>query len=154
MQFIKNFLLGLGGITLLLIILFVSLFAESNDFFEENKQFVEEFSYDFAKNWDVSDVYDRLSNDLIIELSSAKGKAELQKMSVVGGIKAITDMEMGDFNTNTNETTGAISFKAEFENAKAVVTVSLIKKNDQIKVYGFHISTPEGLPSTSKKYNA
>ena len=154
MKLLKNILVGLGALFVLLIIAFVFLFTESKDFFKENKAFVETFAYDLTRKWNISDVHDRLSNELIVQLDSSEGKLTIKKLSTVGAIKKIYDIEMGDYNATMDGTTGVIIFKADFENAKGVVTVTLIKKDEEVRVHGFHLSAPNGIQQETLEYKA
>ena len=150
MKIIKSILIGLGSLFLLIIVLFAFLLSESNDFFDENKAFVETFSYDLTRNWRITDVHDRLSNELIKQLDSIDSQSTISKLSIVGSIREIYDMEMGDYKTTTEGTTGIISFKAKFERAKGVMTITLLKKDNKVFVHGFHLSVPDGIQDISK----
>lgn len=145
MKILKNILIGLGIIFILFILLAVFLSYKSYDFFEENKGFVEEFSYDLAEHWQIEDVHSRVSNEFLQSLDTPNGKEFLKYAKGLGPLIEATDFQMGNYHAGTDGTTGVITFKATYTNAKALVTVIVIKREEQVRIHGFNVSAPDGL---------
>ncbi len=154
MKLIKKILIFLGVLFLAFLALAALLAKNSSDFLVDNKPFVEKFTRDLSSEWNVTDVHERLSNEFLQTLDTPQGQEGFRQLKLLGAVKAITDFQMGNYNATTNGTTGDITFKATFENAKGLVTVTLIKRDGRVQVQGFHVSAPDGVQPVAKKNEA
>lgn len=162
MKIFKKILIGLGVLTVILIILvgiaafFIS--KESGKFEEKYSPLASQFLYQLSSTWNIADVQDSLTNDLIEELNSPKGQKIMNNFKQLGELKDIKDIELSGFNTRatTEEgslTLGTFKFKAEFENAKALVTITLKKNDLGVRVAGFSINPTEKIQYKKQKTN-
>lgn len=140
MKLIKNILIGLGVVFSLFIGLAVFLFWESSEFREKNEPFAREFTRAFSQDWSIGDVSDHVTNDLLAQINTPNGKHALSQFRAFGRLVKIEDVEMGNYNASAGVgVTGVLRFKAEFENVKALVTITLRETDGVVKVHGFHI---------------
>jgi hypothetical protein len=154
MKIIKNILIGLGVVFAIFIGLAIFLFGESSEFKERNEQFVKDFTQEFSQEWTIGRVSDRTTNDFLSQISTPNGQHALMQFKTFGKLVKIEDVEMGNYSTATGSgATGVIKFKAEFENVKALVTVTVREKDGEAKVHGFHIDPLSDI-SRPKKINA
>lgn len=142
MKIIKNILVGLGALLVLFVIAAFFLFGESTDFKEQNEEFVRDFTSQFSQSWEVSSVSALLTNDMLIQVNTPNGRQAMGVFRTLGRLKEITDMELNHYNADFNGiTTGIFKFKADFENASAVVTVTVQERDHQVRVHGFHVDS-------------
>lgn len=70
MRVLKNILIGLGGLFLVVIALLAWIGVSSSQFRKEQAPFVQTFVTDLSKRWNVADVYDRMANPFIEQVST------------------------------------------------------------------------------------
>ena len=152
MKILKNIFIGLGALFILLMIVFAYISYSSSVFLKDNQQFIEEFAYDYSANWSSDDVHTRLSNEFLTMINSPEGRQAISQVRQLGAITEISDFEMGNYYSGTGGNTGIITFKAVFENAKGVVRITLVEKDNKVRIQGFRVLAPDGLlPSQSAK---
>ena len=151
MKIIKQFLIGLGILFLLFIILATFISIKGNDFKEDNIGFVAEFLDEFSQDWKISSVSDQLSNEFLIQIKTPNGEQAMQVFKRLGKLENVRDFEMGNFRTSSGESqTGVLIFKAKFNNAETIVTITLNVLDGIKKVYGLNINTLEDINFESK----
>ena len=151
MKLIKTVLAALGLLLLVFLALAALLLRNSSEFLDENKPFVEQFTRDLSRSWSVSDVHESLSNEFLRSLDTPEGQEGMKQLKLLGAVVEMSDFEMGNYNATTSGATGIINFKAAFENAKGLVTITLMKRNGKVQVQGFHVSLADGVrPSAGK----
>jgi len=140
MKLIKNILLGLGAIFVILIVVAVYLFGESSDFKKEHEQFVRDYTHKFSQEWEISSVSDQSTNELLVNIATPSGQDVINLFRSYGKLVEINDVTLNNFTTHAGgATTGEFILNTKFENAKALVTVTVHEEDDIIKVDGFHI---------------
>ena len=137
MKIFKTILAVLGGLFLLIIVLAGFAGYSAHRFKVAEVPFVRTFMADIAPHWEVQEVYGRLSNSLIEQLSESEGKQFLEKVRLLGPLAAITDFEQSNYNASPS--LAEFKFKASFAHGKAVVDVQLMKKNSAVRVNGVHM---------------
>lgn len=154
MKILKRILITLGVIFVGFLCLAVFIGYSSSAFLDENREFVKEFSYDLSRNWAPIDVHARLSNQFLQALDSPSGKSAFYQLKALGNLQEISDIELGNYYTGTDGTTAEITFKAVFDNAKGLVTVTLFENKGKVVVHGFHVSAPDGISNAEAKHEA
>lgn len=151
MKIIRSILIGLGSLTLIFSAVIAFLATESSNFKKDNEQFVNEFTRDFSHTWDISTVSQLTTNELLSQISSPKGKQTISFFQSLGEIVEINDMELSDYKSQTGGIAiGVFKFKATFENANTLVTVTVKEHDDSIKIHGFHINALHNMSHTPK----
>jgi len=141
MKLIKNILIGFGAIFVLIIGLFIFVAGSSSEFKDKHEQFVKDYTREFSKNWEIENISLRTTNDLLAQINTTKGKQAVNVFRSLGKLLEISDMELGNYNSRVGgPTTGEFKFKASFENAKTIVTVTIREVDDKVKVQGFHVN--------------
>lgn len=154
MKLIKNILVGLGSIFAIFILLAIYLFDQSSDFKEQNEQFVKDFTHEFSNTWDINSVSDLTTNGLLSQINTPNGKHALNIFRSLGKLVEIKDVELNNYESQASGIiTAKFIFKAKYENASSLVTVTLQKKDEMVKVHGFHIE-PIGNVSAPKEFGA
>jgi len=142
MRFLKKLFMGLGVIFLLIIVFVVFLFSESSDFKDEHSQFIQDFTQNFSENWDISDVSDHATSELLSNLNTPNGKHAMRVFRALGKLVSVSDIEIQNYSANAGgPNTGVFLFKGDFENAKTLVTITIQEEEGIIRVDGFHINT-------------
>jgi hypothetical protein len=138
MQIFKKILVGLGSIFALLIV-FVSVMGYSSARFKaEQAPFVTKFVTDLSRQWDLADVYDRLTNDCAAQAGTAQGQQAMKRLGGLGALRSMEDLELRNYMMGTFGTTAVFAFKGTFENDQALMTVTVLKKSGTVRVQGFH----------------
>lgn len=151
MKILKNILVGFGAIFMLLIGLAIFLAGSSAEFKEKHEQFVRDFTREFSQNWEIDSVKVKITNELQSQIKTTKGKHALKVFSSLGRLIEITDMELLNYSAHTSgPTTGVFKFKAKFDNAYTIVSVTVQEMDNTARVNGFHIE-PIGDISQSKE---
>lgn len=151
MKVLKNILITLGTIFLLFVALAIFLFSSSSEFKERNQGFVENYTKEFSQKWDVKSVSDKSTNGLLASINTPNGKQAISFFSSLGKLKSISDIELANYSSNAGSPdVGVFTFKAEFENGKALVKVTIHESDDVIKVHGFNIDPIGELTSTKE----
>lgn len=154
MKFLKKLFMGLGVLFLLIIIFAVFMFSESSSFKEKHSQFIQEFTQGFSEDWDIADVSDLTTSEFLANLNTPNGKHALGVFKTLGKLVSITDIEIQNYSANAGgPNTGIFVFKAKFENAKTLVTITIQEQDDIVRVYGFRID-PIGDISQELELNA
>ncbi len=139
MRVVKNILIALGVLFLLIATFFTWVGFSSNQFRKEQTPFVETFVTDLSKRWDIADVYDRLANPFIEQVGTPQARELLRQFKQLGALKSVRDVELRSYVTNTAGRTGNFSFKGTFENGEALVNLTIIKKDDAVRVLGLYL---------------
>ena len=140
MKIIKNIFIGLGVIFLLFIGLAIFLAGAQSEFKEDNQQFVIDFTRDFSQSWEIARVSDHLTNDMLAQANTPNGVHALNVFKSFGKLVEIKDLEIGNYSTHSSGVTSAVfTFKAEFQNANGLVTVTVQEQNDRVYIHGFNI---------------
>ena len=139
MRVLKNILIGLGALFLVVLFLFAWVRGSSNQFRKEQAPFVESFVTDLSKRWDIADVHDRLANPLIEQAGTPQTQQLLHQFKQLGALKSVHDLELRAYKSYNDGRTGLFSFKGTFENGEAVVNVTIVKKDDAVRVLGFYL---------------
>ena len=139
MRVLKNILIGLGVLFLVVIALLAWTGVSSSQFRKEQAPFVETFVTDLSKRWDIADVYDRMANPFIEQVSTPQAQQLLHQFKQPGALTSIHDVELQSYNSNNNVRTGLFSFKGTFENGEAVINIAIVKKDGAVRVLGFYL---------------
>lgn len=139
MRVLKNILIGLGVLFLVVTALLAWIGVSSSQFRKEQTPFVETFVTDLSKRWDVADVYDRMANPFIEQVSTPQARQLLHQFKQLGMLESVHDLELRSYYSNNNERTGIFSFKGTFENGEGVVNVTVAKKDGAVRVLGFYL---------------
>ena len=140
----------IGAIVVLFAVLAVFLFKGSVDFKEQNTEFVVKFMNDLSNNWHVSDVYPRLTNEMVQRSESPDAKRFFGMSRQLGKLVSIQDVELQNYHSGTDAVVGIFVFKAEFEHGQALVTVTLQEKEGKVQVQALNIN-PTEVPFFSNK---
>ncbi|WP_415898796.1 hypothetical protein [Neptuniibacter sp. QD48_11] len=154
MKIVYRVFVGLGVLFCLFAALAFYLSFSSAQFVSNQTQFISDFTQDFSENWEVSDVYERLDNNLILEFKKPQGAEALSHFAALGSLSNISDITMERYNEGTNGTVAVLTYKAIFQNAKSVITIQLVKLDDSVKVQGFYITPEDGFPNQLTKHEA
>jgi hypothetical protein len=144
MELVKKVMMWFGGIFILIVVLIIFLAAGSSSFKEEQEPFVQQFMEDFSQRWETEDIYARLSNEFIEQISTQESKTILSQFKTMGKIQSISDFEIGNYNAHTSGTTGEFSFKGTFENGDALINMTIKTTDNGVRVLFFRLtpSTP------------
>lgn len=140
MKFIKKLLMWLGGLFALLIAFIVFMFSSSNDFQERHEPFIAQFMTDMAAEWQLADVYSRLSNEFIEQASTPQATHAMRQFATLGELQSIYDLQIGNYYSGTEGKTGEFTFKASFSNGEALVKMTLIERDETVKVQSVNIT--------------
>jgi hypothetical protein len=148
MQTLKKVLVGLGVVFVLLGVL-VAFFAYSfAGFQQQHEAFVRQFVADYSRRWEVADVQAQVTAQFLEQIRSPNGLQAVSYFQRMGRIRSITDVSIDHFTSGTNGKVGVFLFKAEFENAPAVVKVTVIEKDGSVLVQAVNITpVSEPIPS-------
>jgi hypothetical protein len=139
MRVLKNILVGLGVLFVVVIAFLAWIGVNSSQFRKEQAPFVETFVTDLSKRWDVADVYDRMANPFIEQVSTPQARQLLHQFKRLGALTSVHDLELRRYNSNNNGRTGLFSFKGTFENGEAVMNITIVKKDGAVRVVGFYL---------------
>jgi hypothetical protein len=135
---LKKILIGLGVLFLVVIAFFTWVGVSSSQFRKEQSAFVETFVTDLSKRWNTADVYDRMSNSFIEQAGTPQAQQLLHQFKQLGALKSVRDLELRSYADNNGQT-GVFSFKGKFENGEAVVNVTIVKKDEAVRVVAFYL---------------
>lgn len=154
MKLIKKILMGLGVVFILFIALAIFLTGSSYQFRQKHEQFVRDYTHEFSQSWVINNVSAKTTNDMLQQINTPNGKQAVSIFRSLGGLVEISDMELQNYSTNAGgPTVGVFNFKASFENADTIVTVTVHENDDAVKVDGFHVN-PIGDISPAKEITA
>jgi hypothetical protein len=140
MKVLVKILVGLGIAFAAILALIVVVVVLQSAFKEEHEPFVRSFVADYSAHWEIAQVRDRVSNDLLLQIQSPNGARAVAGFKRLGRLKEITDLTLQNFFAGTSQSTGTFTFKAEFENAPAVVSLQLQVSDGHARVNGLHIN--------------
>jgi len=151
-RILKRVLLGLGSFCGLIIVVAIVLAMSSAHFKTQQAPFVTSFVIDLSHRWKLADVQDRLSDHFIEQASSAEGQLALRRISTLGALRSVQDLEIRNYSMMTNGTTAVFAFKGTFDNDVALVTVTVLRKSGTVRVMAFHIDPIPGrtVPSPAR----
>ena len=138
-KLLKGVFILLGAIFLIFVVMALFTWNNSSGFLEEHQEFVTKFSKDLATNWSPEDVYPRLSNEFASSLNDPKTLAAFTHLKGLGELVDTSDFTMHKYMSGTDGVTGIITFKATYEYAKALVTITLKRTNEKVLVYSLRI---------------
>ncbi len=102
---------------------------------EPGNLFVELYIHDLSRGWDFSDVLERTANKLMWQLSSDEGVEAITRLKRLGPLVRIMDVELIGENDGPEEPrVRHYLLKGEFENALAVLKVSLVEGDAGLRV--------------------
>ena len=140
MKILKNLLIGLGVLTVLFGGFAFVINGASSDFLEKHREFVTNYTKTFSRNWEVDSISELSTIGLLSQVNSPNGKHTLGIFRAMGVLVEVTEMELNKYSAySSGPTVGIFKFKAKFENAKSLVTVTIHEVNGIAKVHGFHI---------------
>ena len=139
MKTLRRILTGLAFASLAVVVLVILVVRGSGTFFDENQAFVERFTHDLSERWEVDDVYDRATAPFISSIQSPEGRRLIAGLESLGELETLYDFELDSYKVTPSGTTGVIVAKARFENANALVSVTLVKGDGEVKVQGFNL---------------
>ncbi len=154
MKIVKNIFIGLGVIFLILIVVFAFTASDSFEFKSKHEEFVKKFSTEFSQTWEVDNVSLLLTNGLLSQVNSPNGVQATNKFRALGKLVEIKDLELANYSSSygtQNGSTGVFRFKGIFENATALVTVSIYVNEVEVKVSGFNIDPIGQVKATNEK---
>jgi len=154
MKILRNILIGFGVVFVAVIGLIVFLSNESNDFRDKQFPFIETFMMEFSENWEVSSVYEKLTNDLLKQIDSPAGRNALDIFKTQGSFKEMSDLVLVNYNAGTSGKTGKFTFKALFTSGPALVEIILVENQGKTLVNGLHITPSGDVPVTNTKHEA
>ncbi len=148
MKIIKAILIGLG-VVFVLLVAFVSYVAvQSGKFEKEHAPFVRTFMAEFSKDWDVSAVEHSLTPEFIGQIGTPAGRDAIRQFRQLGRLKEITELDLDHFTTHAGINSykyGVFVLRAEFENAAAMITLSLVVDEKGARVEGLRINPTEDI---------
>ena len=154
MKILKNILISLGVIFLLFRVLFIYLSIDSDKFKDEQEPFIESFMHEFSSDWNVRDVYPKLTNNFIQQIETQAGRHALNIFKTLGEYESMSDLSISNYNTGTDGTTAIFTFKAQFTSGPALVSITLLKDNDKTLVHGLHITPSNNTPGLNTRHEA
>jgi len=152
MQILKRVLLGLGSLFGLIVVLAIVMGISSAHFKIQQAPFVTRFVTDLSHRWELTDVYDRLSNNFIEQAGSAEGQLALRRIKTLGALRSVQDLEIRNYSMMTSGSTAIFAFKGTFDNDLALVTVTVLRKSGTVRVMAFHVDPIPGrtVPSPAR----
>ncbi|MGV1097833.1 hypothetical protein ACUUL3_00290 [Thiovibrio sp. JS02] len=154
MKIIKNILITLGILFVCGAALFGFLNYKSAGFKKEHAPFVTRFMTEFSKNWEIAEVRNMLSNDFVRQLETPNARQAMLFFKQLGKLTAIRDVELQNYRANAGTDTyqlGEFVFKADFENASGLVTMSVIVKKDGERVNALYVNPTTEINNTPAK---
>lgn len=148
MKLVGKIFVGLGVAFAGFVVLAGVVFYLQSDFRREHEGFVRSFMAEYSRHWDVGDVRKDVSSEFLERVSSPGGDQAVAFFRRMGRIRAIEDLSLENFHTGTRGTVGEFVFKAEFENAAAVVNLTLKEVDEEPRVHGLHITPIDGPPAS------
>jgi hypothetical protein len=143
MHVLKNILVGLGALFLLILVFFAWIGASSRYFSKEQAAFVEEFVTALSKRWVIADVRDHLADSFVAEAGTPQAQQLLNQFKRLGKLQSVHELELRSYSSTSNGQTGLFSFKGTFEYGEAVVDVTIIKKNGEVRVLSFYLNATQ-----------
>jgi hypothetical protein len=140
MRVMKTILMVAGAIFLILIGLFVWLGRSAAHFRTEQEPFARTFVADLSRRWDVADVDSRSGTAFIEQSRAPEGQQWLKRVSQLGRLKAIRDVQFGNYFAGPSGQTGVFTFKAAFENGEATLKVTVGRDGTSSQVLGLFVS--------------
>lgn len=141
MKVIKKILIGLGVFFLFFIVIVIFLVNSSSEFKEKHQDFAVNYTKEFSQNWDISAVSSKTTNGMLSQINTPNGKHALNVFKRFGSFIEATDIELDNYSSHAGgPTIGIFKFKAEFKNAKTLVTVTVHEIDDNVKVHSFHVN--------------
>jgi hypothetical protein len=134
MSALKKLLIGLGGLSLVLIGLTVLLGGGSMWFKSQQAPFVRAFVTDLSQRWALADVQDRLAGEFVQQAATAQGQRLLKEFRQLGPIRTMSELELRTYNVSPRTQTGVFSLKATFAHGEAVVSVTIVRRDRQTRV--------------------
>lgn len=142
MEIVKKILTGLGVVFVLFIVLVMFITGASSKFEDRHKGFVESFTRDFSQNWLVEHVAEKMTNEMLEEINTSDGRRAVGIFKTFGKLVDVIDIEIHDYSANANSpNVGTFKFKANFKNAKTLVTLTVHEADGVAKVQYLHIQT-------------
>lgn len=154
MKIIKNILLGFGLFLVLAVAFVTYLGFQSAGFKKEYSPFITKFMNEFSQNWEIADVRDMLTNDFIKQLETPNSRQAMLYFRQLGKMTNIQDIELKNYRTRAGTDSykfGEFVFKADFEHASGLVTMSVIVKKDGERIQGLHINPTTEINKTPSK---
>jgi hypothetical protein len=154
MKIIGRIFAVLGALFLCIVLACGAMFVLSRSFQREHEAFVRKFMADYSRHWDLADVHDRLSTEFLEQAQSSDGLQTLSLFRRLGDIRDVTDVSVQNFFVGPGGKSGVFVFKARFENAPALVTLTLTESAGELRVRGLNI-TPSGdspLPASNQSH--
>lgn len=151
MNFIRSVLIGLGLLFLVIVIYFTYMTRASFEFKELHGQFVKEYTRSFSRQWDIHEVSDLTTQQLLSLINTPAGEQALARFRAFGALETISEFELQHYGAQSEDTdVGVFRFKAQFNHAAGLVTVTLYEQDGRILVSGFHIE-PMGKERKSRE---
>ena len=154
MKILKNILIGLGVFFVVIIALFVYLGLDSSEFKEKQTPFIESFMEEFSANWELQDVYSKLTNDLIKQIDTPNGRQAMSVFRGLGSYEGMSDLAVNNYSSATSGKTATFTFKAQFSSGPALVQIVLLEADGKTLVNGLHITPSNNTPAQNTKHEA
>jgi hypothetical protein len=147
---VKKFLIGCGGVSLILfvggVICVAILVYRGLELDKESSAYAETALKAIATDWSERALLDRASPEFKQATPIDRLDAYFGQYAKLGRLQSAEPMK-GQAGTSYQPSTGkriqaSYSTKAQFENAEATVSLSLIKHGDQWQILGIHVDAP------------
>ena len=140
MKFLGKLLVVLGGLFVVLLVGFAFLVTSAGSFRQQHEPFVVKFTLAFSQHWDLAQVQEHLSNEMLAQALSPNGGQAISLFRSLGPLNEISDFELLNYYSGTEGETGVFRFRGVFESGKGLVTVTIIDKDKVLRVMGFNIN--------------
>ncbi len=120
--------------------LFAILSFNSSNYLKEQEPFVKAFTFEFSKTWNPSKVERYLSNSMLEQMQGFEGSQGLEMSKSLGRVTDITDFELVNYHAGTQNTIATFRFKAKFEFARGLITVTVVETDSGSRIDGFHVN--------------
>jgi len=156
LKVIKNIFICLGVLFAVCIAISIYLGFKSAEFKKTYSPFAQQFMVDFSQDWEIADVQPRLSNDFLAQMETPNAKQAMFVFRNLGKVIKMQDMELKNFRTSVGSGRhqfGAFVFKADFENASGLVTLTVVINKDGARIQRLHINPTTTINKTPVKAN-
>ncbi len=140
MNFINRVLIVVGILFAGIVVLFVARTLSSIEFEERYAQFVQDYAQSFSQQWEISDVADKTSEQMLSQVNTPSGQQALAIFEPLGRLVSNSDIEIKHYGGDTDgSSVGVFKFVGTFEHGKGLVTVTVHEREETIQVSGFNV---------------
>lgn len=143
MKMLKKVLMWIGGIFLSLVLFVIFLGYRSSAFESEMTPFISEFVTDISQEWTMESVSNRVSNDFLRQAVTPAGRQILDGFRTLGQVQQIREIQIQNYRTATDGTTGDFTLRAKFETADTLIQITILSTSNGPRVQTFRIDPIE-----------